>query len=428
MNVAHDAHEVAVVVEHLEADEVGDVVGVGRQRLELLTPHRQLGPALDRTVEQAASSWFPIAPTIHPIMWATGPMFHVAQELGVPLGRDVGYQVRFENVSFRYDTQPVLTEINLDLRAGELVALVAAAGLYAWTLTTSRITAPELDVDVIPALFFLFLLFFGSGIMLALGVARGVLVGLLMLSGWIAVKQLLGIWEQIRLLDHLMELILVALTFVFAGRYHDRLQDILDLYKENQKQLKQLDLEDNRIGLLKPSIGLLRLSEEEERSVRYRRPFALVLVMVQPIPGDTWESHESWELMRAIAAGIKDTTRETDIPFLAAKNKIAVILPETETNGANKVVNNIFNRMTTTQFLTPYGLSRPIHTRVQLRFGFAAFLGTSHTKINMMEAAETSLQRSLEINSSELFQNIFIEWATVGELAIPTPLLEKMAS
>jgi hypothetical protein len=60
-----------------------------------------------------------------------------------------------------------------------------------------------------------------------------------------------------------------------------------------------------------------------------------------------------------------------------------------------------------------------------LRFGFAAFLGTSDTKINMLEAAEASLQRSLEINSSELFQNIFIEWVTLGELSVPTPLLGK---
>jgi PleD family two-component response regulator len=249
-----------------------------------------------------------------------------------------------------------------------------------------------------------------------------------MISFWIAVKQLLGVWETIRLLDHLLELILVGLTFIFAGRYHDRLQAILKTYWENQNQLKQLDLEDKTVGLLKPSIGLLRLNEEEERSVRYRRPFALILMMVRPIQGAAWEAHERSELMRAVATGIKDTTRETDIPFLATENKIAVILPETEINGANKVVNNIINRMTATQFVTPSGKSMFIHTRVQLRFGFAAFLGASATKISMMEAAESSLQRSLEINVGDLFQNLFIEWQTVGELSLPTPLFEKVIS
>jgi hypothetical protein len=275
---------------------------------------------------------------------------------------------------------------------------------------------------------FIFLLFLGVGIMLILGVVRGVLVSLLIVSIWIYLKQLLGVWDTARLLDQLMELLLAGLTFIFAGRYHDQLQAFLDEYKKSQNQLLLLDLEEKTIGLLKPSIGLLRLSEEEERSVRYRRPFALVLVVAWPRPGTDWRADERSELMRAIATSIKDTTRDTDIPFLASDAEIAVILPETETNGANKVVNNIFNKMTATRFVTSEGNSQFIHERVQLRYGFAAFLGTSPAKINMMEAAEKSLQRSREINSSELFQNIFIEWVTVGELAPSTPLLEKLVS
>ena len=275
---------------------------------------------------------------------------------------------------------------------------------------------------------FIFLLFLGVGIMLTLGLVRGVLVGLLMIFVWIAIKQLLGIWEEVRLLDNLLELIIAGLTFIFSGIYHDRLQAILNTYKRNQNQLKQLDLEDKSVGLIKPSIGLLRLDEEEERSVRYRRPFALVLIMVRPRPGTEWEPKVGPELMRAIATSIKDTTRDTDIPFLAGNQKIAVILPETDTNGANTVVNNIFNRMIETQFVIHSGNSMAIQTRVQLRFGFAAFLGASSTKINIMEAAEKSLEQSWEINTDDLFQNIFIEWVTVGETPSSTPLFEKVIS
>lgn len=275
---------------------------------------------------------------------------------------------------------------------------------------------------------FVFLLFFGVGIMLVLGLARGVLVALLMISAWIAIKQLLGVWEEIRLLDNLLELLLAGLTFIFAGLYHDRLQKILNAFRESQNQLKQLDLEDKAVGLLKPSVGLLRLVEEEERSVRYRRPFALLLIMARPVPGPDWQPHETAEIMRAVATSVKDTTRETDILFLAAENKIAVLLPETETSGANRVVNNILNRMTETRWVTRSGDSISLQTCAQLRFGFAVFLGNSFMKINMMEAAERSLQQSLEINSDDLFQNIFIEWASVGELALSSPLLEKAIS
>jgi len=275
---------------------------------------------------------------------------------------------------------------------------------------------------------FIFLLFFGVGIMLILGLVRGVLVSLLIVSVWISIKQILGIWDTIRLLDQLMELLLAGLTFIFAGRFHDQLQAFLNVYEESQSRLMLLDLEEKAIGLLKQGIGLLRLSEEEERSVRYRRPLALVLIVAQPRPGSDWQADERSEIMRAIATGVKNTTRDTDITFLASDAEIAIILPETETNGANKVVNNIFNEMITTHFITSEGTSKPIHARVQLRYGFAAFLGSSPTKINMLQAAEKSLQRSREINSSDLFQNIFIEWVNIGEPALSTPLIEKMDS
>jgi hypothetical protein len=75
---------------------------------------------------------------------------------------------------------------------------------------------------------FFFLLFLGAGIMLALGVSRGVLAGLLMISAWIAVKQLLGIWEEVRLLDHLLELIMVGLTFLHRAAAFERGRGTLD--------------------------------------------------------------------------------------------------------------------------------------------------------------------------------------------------------
>ena len=275
---------------------------------------------------------------------------------------------------------------------------------------------------------FIFLLFLGIGVMLALGMVQGVLVSLLMISAWIAIKQLLGVWEEIRLLDNLLELILTGLTFIFSGIYHDRLQGIMNVYRDNQNKLKQLDFEDKTVGLIRPAIGMLRLAEEEDRSIRYRRPFALVLLLVQPIPEIDLEPREMTELMRAVATGLKDTTRDTDIPFLAGNNKIAIILPETETNGANKVLNNIFNRMNATQFVTQAGNSMLIQKRVQLRFGFAVFLGASNTKINMMEAAERSLLLCLETNLGDLFQNIFVEWTIVGEQPLSTPLFDKAVS
>jgi acetylornithine deacetylase/succinyl-diaminopimelate desuccinylase-like protein len=44
-----------------------------------------LDSALGRAVEKTAAAWFTVPPTIHPIMWATGPMYPIAQQLGIPV-------------------------------------------------------------------------------------------------------------------------------------------------------------------------------------------------------------------------------------------------------------------------------------------------------------------------------------------------------
>jgi len=306
------------------------------------------------------------------------------------------------NKKYRFKPLDQIQRLYLDL-------LIFAASFYASALVIVYNNSPRSSP------LFIFLMFLGIGTMLSLGLVRGTLVSILLISTWIVLKQLMGVWEQIQLLDNLLELLIVGLTFIFSGLFHNRLRAILNVYVKNQNQLKLLDIEDKTVGLIKPSIGLLRLSEEEDRSVRYHRPFALVLILVRPIPKVEWEPNEGTELMRTISTSVKNTTRETDIPFLAGTNKIAIILPETETSGANKAINNVLNQMAATRFITRSGSSISIHERAQLRFGFAAFLGTSTTQINMMEAAEKSLQLGLEINIDDLFQNLFIEWVTVGE-------------
>jgi len=283
------------------------------------------------------------------------------------------------------------------------------------TLILASAAVIENNNSVRSAPLYLFLLAFGVAITMALGRLQGGLVALLLVSAWITVKQVTGVWSGDRLLFNLLELVTVALTFIAAGAYHENLQTFLTAHAEAQNQLKKLDLEDMTIGLIKAPVGVLRLNEEEERSVRYKRPFSLVLILMRPIPNVPLASKDSIGIMRALAATVKDTTRDVDIPFLAASNKIALILPETETNGANKVVNNILKQMLAVKFINQAGIAVLIKDYVQIRFGFATFLGKSDSEINMLEAAESSLQKSIETNTGDVFQNLFIEWTMLGE-------------
>jgi hypothetical protein len=170
--------------------------------------------------------------------------------------------------------------------------------------------------------------------------------------------------------------------------------------------------------LIKSTVGLVRLKEEEERSTRYKRQFSLILIQVRPVLGIEWTPADVAGLMRTLASTIKGKIREVDIPFLLSSDRIGLILPETEANGARKVVNNIVNSMMNVRYVPQSGSTVFMWEYAQIRFGFSVFLGRSNTRINMLEAAERSLKLNLKTNPGDLYQNVFLEWETVGESAL----------
>jgi hypothetical protein len=270
---------------------------------------------------------------------------------------------------------------------------------------------------------FLFLLALGVSILFARGLTRGGILGLLIISISIATKQLIGSWSKDQLFFNLLETFLMAMAFGFSGYYHDSLKAYYSEYIETKQKLKQLDLEDPSIGLIKPAIGALRLKEERDRAIRFKRPIALALILARPKPGHDWSPREELAIMRSIATVVKDTTRVLDIPFLVCSNKIALILPDTEINGSNKVINNIQRQLIVARSITQNGTSEPLQHHAQIRFGLGVFLGYSHKQFDMMEAAEKSLQRNIETNIGGIFQNLFIDWETLGELSTVKTIL-----
>jgi GGDEF domain-containing protein len=268
-------------------------------------------------------------------------------------------------------------------------------------------------------LLYFFLLFVGVGVILRLETLLGSLVGLIFISMWIAAKLLTGAWTLNELTYNLLELVAVGATFVASAIYRRQAKAFLKILADNQRRMKNLGLEDRAVGLIKSTFGLLRLEEEEERSTRYQRPFSLILIQVRPVPGIEWGTGDTAGLVRALADMIKAKTRDVDIPFLMSADRVALILPETEANGTRKVVNNIVSSMMNVRYVSSSGSTVFMWKYAQLRFGFATFLGKSNAKINMLEAAEKSLQRNMKTNPGDLYQNVFIEWETVGESPRP---------
>jgi len=272
---------------------------------------------------------------------------------------------------------------------------------------------------------FIFLLFLGAGSTLLLGTLRGGAIALILVAVWITVKQSIGIWTNSHAMLNIIELIGLIILFGLGGWYGSTMQGLLKAYHQNQNKLEQFNLEDKRIGLIKSSIGQLRLHEEEERSLRYKRPFSLILIMIQPGEDVAWGSDADKLFLRTIANIVKISSRRTDIPFVVGPSTIGLLLPETTIEGANRVVHNLIKNMIDAKYLHPTRGKEYLHEHLQIRYGFAAFLGSSHQPIDMLSAAQSSLQKNMEMNAKPVFQNIFIEWEEVGEQAFSSPLIEE---
>ena len=270
---------------------------------------------------------------------------------------------------------------------------------------------------------FLFILALGVGVASGLGLKRGGLFGLLLLSIWITAKQTMGVWSEVKLYLNLLEIALAIATFFVVGYYHEQLRAHFNEYRADKQKLRLLDLEDIAIGLIKPAIGLLRLKEETDRALRYRLPISFLLILVRPNPGTTWENRERLAVMRAAATTLKAATRAMDIPFLVSEGKIGLILPNTEINGTQKVINNILRKMTSTRVINHDGSSDLLQDHAQIRFGFGAFKGYSNEPVDLMEAAERSVQKNIESNAGDIFQNLFMDWEVLGETAASTTVL-----
>jgi hypothetical protein len=222
-----------------------------------------------------------------------------------------------------------------------------------------------------------------------------------------------------------MELVGLIILFALSGWYGSMLRSLVEAYQQNQQKLEQFNLEDKRIGLVKPSIGQLRLQEEEERSMRYRRPFSLILVLIRPLEGVVWGSDEEVLLLRSAANTVKVSSRRTDMPFLAGPSMIGLLLPETTIDGANRVVHSLTQNMLEAKYLDIHQGTVRLEERLQIRYGFAAFLGQNDGPIDMFSAAQNSLQKNMEMNVGPVFQNVFLEWEKVGTQPVSHSLVAE---
>ncbi len=272
---------------------------------------------------------------------------------------------------------------------------------------------------------FLFLLILLLGLSLELGRLRALLAWLVAMFVWTAIKRSIGGWTEELLIPNLLEVTLLLSIAWIAGTFRDRQASFWNAYAEKELRLRPVQLEDQAIGLLVPSLGRMRLDEEEERAFRYHRPLSLLLLHLQTYSHQPWEPRDLQMVLKAVSAALKDAALDTDIPFLVESNRMGLILPETDSFGIQSVLDRLTTNLQNLRFVKATGESIPLAGRAQLRYGYAVYLGESSSRPDMMTAVLESLHHSIEANQGPVFQNLFIEYKLLGNLPDNQPSMQS---
>lgn len=148
--------------------------------------------------------------------------------------------------------------------------------------------------------------------------------------------------------------------------------------------LTALAMEDSLTGLLNHRAFYERLSEEFHRNARYAMPLSLLFFDVDLFKpfNDTFGHRAGDNVLKSLAFLIRSAIRESDIAARYGGEEFAILLPETETDGAVELAERL--RSTVAEYSWPL---RPVTISIG-----AATLDTSlHSPSALVEAADRAM-------------------------------------
>lgn len=149
-----------------------------------------------------------------------------------------------------------------------------------------------------------------------------------------------------------------ALTRVFnhmvatLRRGRQELASANEALRSKNAELERLSVTDGLTGLSNHRALMQRLSDETARSTRTSRPFSLVMCDVDHFKdyNDAFGHPAGDEVLRMLAAILRDATRAVDCAARYGGEEFAVILNETDLPGAMEVAERIRKRVESTEF------------------------------------------------------------------------------
>jgi diguanylate cyclase (GGDEF)-like protein len=154
--------------------------------------------------------------------------------------------------------------------------------------------------------------------------------------------------------------------------------------RQKNEELEQLSVTDGLTGLVNHRALMQRLNEEGIRSQRSERAFCVVMTDVDHFKSynDQFGHPEGDQVLKKVAAILKESTRTVDCIARYGGEEFAIILPETEMGGALEVAERIRSRIENAEF--------PCR-KITLSIGVAEFPRDAETTTEIVVAADAAL-------------------------------------
>jgi len=172
--------------------------------------------------------------------------------------------------------------------------------------------------------------------------------------------------------------------------------------REGREELERLSVTDGLTGLTNHRALMQRLQEEAMRSVRSKRPFCVIMTDVDHFKSynDTFGHPAGDEVLRRVAALLKESTRTVDCVARYGGEEFALLLPETEIGGAMEVAERIRTRIESENFPD---------RAVTVSLGVASFPTHADRPEKIIAVADAALYRAKHAGRNRVMR------ATTGE-------------